>query len=146
PVAAPGSGHTVRHRHRTPEGQTTDVRRRRGSPALARTARLPGGSKQPSQHLLAVGQAFLPALALRQTGMSGPPPPLPVSAKKGRRLHAAGREKTARLLFPDLLIEPGPRQRPEPVGGPAADAEGLGGLLMAEPREIAEFDQLGRRC
>src|SRR5437867_3470659 len=53
-------------------------------------------------------------------------------------------EKVLReLWFADLLVQPGPRQRPEPVGRSPADAESLRGLLMREPAKVAQLHQLG---
>ena len=40
-------------------------------------------------------------------------------------------------------MQPGPGQGPHTVGSPPPDAQRISGLLMREPREVAELYQVG---
>ena len=55
------------------------------------------------------------------------------------------REKENFSRFLQTLVQPGPRQRPEPIGCPAANAENFRGLLMAQAGEVTKVHELGRR-
>src|SRR5437868_4532523 len=46
-------------------------------------------------------------------------------------------------LFRQLSEQPGPAQRPEAVGGAAADAQSFGRVLVRKAGEVAQLDEAG---
>ena len=63
----------------------------------------------------------------------------PSNARIGHHLHAEGGRISSGLAQP--LEEPGAGQGPEAVGGPAADPQRIGSLLVAHAGEVAELDE-----
>ena len=70
-----------------------------------------------------------------------PPPPSPFSARNRGKLRA---KKGPGQLLRQLAEQPGPAERPEAVGGAAADAQGLGRFLMRQAGEVAQLHEPGR--
>ena len=61
------------------------------------------------------------------------------SLRVGRNLKVAATIEDALL---QVLIQPGTRESPVPVGGPYRDVQGLGGFGDGQPSEVTQLDHL----
>src|SRR5262245_26222529 len=88
----------------------------------------------PGVHELAMPPPTRPSI-----GLSGPAC-LPSMRETGP-VCTRSQEGSRTLLAAEPLVQPGPGESPQAVGGPAADPEDLGRLLVRQPREEAHLDQ-----